>query len=71
MPRSKAALMFTSGPSHGHVIGTYQGEPLYHGSLDESEYRSLLSANGFEVPSHVVEDRHSAARHTIWLAQLG
>ena len=31
---SKAALMFTSGPSHGEVIGTYKGEPLYHGSLD-------------------------------------
>jgi len=33
---SKAALIFTSGPSHGEAIGTYQGEPSYHGSLDET-----------------------------------
>jgi SAM-dependent methyltransferase len=64
-----APLMFTSGPSHGHVIGTYQGEPLYHGSLDESEYRSLLSANGFHVLSYVVDDP-ACGRHTIWLAQI-
>ena len=66
---SKAALMFTSGPSHGEAIGTFQGEPLYHGSLDEIEYRSLLDENGFDVLSHVVEDP-TCGRHTIWLAQL-
>jgi hypothetical protein len=26
-------LMFTSGPAYGEAIGTYRGEPLYHGSL--------------------------------------
>ncbi len=31
-----AALMFTSGHFHGDAIGTYKGEPLYHGSLDAS-----------------------------------
>jgi SAM-dependent methyltransferase len=66
---SNAALMFTSGPSHGEAIGTYQGEPLYHGSLDEAEYRSLLTANGFEVLSCVAEDP-TCGLHTIWLAQL-
>jgi len=66
---SNAALMFTSGPSHGEAIGTYQGEPLYHGSLNEAEYRSLLNANGFDVLSHMVEDP-TCGRHTIWLAQL-
>lgn len=66
---SKAALMFTSGPSHGEAIGTYQGEPLYHGSLDETEYRSLLYENGFDVLSHIVEDQTCGSR-TIWLAQL-
>src|SRR6266480_7120255 len=39
---SNAALMFTSGPSHGEAIGIYKGEPLYHGSLAEAEYRLLL-----------------------------
>jgi SAM-dependent methyltransferase len=66
---SKAALMFTSGPSHGEAIATFQGEQLYHGSLDETEYLSLLDENGFDVLSHVVEDP-TCGRHTIWLAQL-
>jgi SAM-dependent methyltransferase len=66
---SGAALMFTSGPEHGEAIGCYEGEPLYHASLDAAEYRSLLADNGFAVVSHVVEDP-DCGRHTIWLAQL-
>jgi SAM-dependent methyltransferase len=66
---SKAALMFTSGPSHGEAIGTYKGEPLYHGSLDGAEYLSLLNQNGFDVVSHVVEDQ-DCGHHTVWLAQI-
>jgi predicted TPR repeat methyltransferase len=66
--RSKAALMFTSGPSHGEATGTYKGEPLYHGSLDGEEYRSLLHQNGFDVVSHVVEDPQCGHR-TVWLAR--
>jgi len=66
--RPKAALMFTSGPSHGEAIGTYKGEPLYHGSLDGAEYRSLLRQNSFDVVSHVVEDPN-CGHHTVWLAQ--
>jgi SAM-dependent methyltransferase len=66
---SGAALMFTSGPEHGEAIGSYEGEPLYHASLDATEYRSLLADNGFAVVSHVVEDPY-CGRHTIWLAQL-
>jgi hypothetical protein len=64
-----AALLFTSGPGHGEAIGTWHGEPLYHGSLDEAEYRSLLAQNGFSVVSHIVEDP-SCGQHTLWLAQL-
>jgi hypothetical protein len=66
---TKAALMFTSGPSHGEAIGTYKGEPLYHGSLDGAEYRSLLDQNGFDVVTHVVEDA-KCGHHTVWLTQL-
>ena len=65
----KAGLLFTSGPSRGETISTFQGEPLYDGSLDEAEYRSLLHAHGFEVVSHVVEDP-ACGQHTVWLAQL-
>lgn len=64
-----AALLFTSGPVGGEIIGEYRGEPLYHGSLDGVEYRELLDHNGFAVVSHVVEDS-TCGRHTIWLAQL-
>jgi len=63
-----AALMFTSAPSASEVIGTCRGEPLYHASLDEAEYRSLLYDYGFDVVSHVVEDPN-CGRHTVWLAR--
>jgi 2-polyprenyl-3-methyl-5-hydroxy-6-metoxy-1,4-benzoquinol methylase len=63
-----AALMFTSGPAHGEAIGDFEGEPLYHASLDPDDYRSLLDQHGFRVVSHVVEDMN-CGRHTVWLAQ--
>jgi SAM-dependent methyltransferase len=64
-----AALMFTSGDSCGEAIGNFQGEPLYHSSLDEAEYRSLLSQNGFDFVAYVARDS-TCGDHTIWLAQL-
>ena len=63
-----AALMFTSGPAHGEAIGSFEGEALYHGSLDPGEYRALLAENGFTVIDHVAEDPDCGG-HTIWLAQ--
>ncbi|WP_081451564.1 class I SAM-dependent methyltransferase [Achromobacter piechaudii] len=65
----RAALMFTSGPSHGEAIGSYRGEPLYHASLAPEEYRALLKENGFLVVEHVVEDPDCGG-HTVWLAQV-
>jgi SAM-dependent methyltransferase len=67
--RQQAALMFTSGHLHGETISTFQDEPLYHGSLDGAEYRSLLRENGFEVVAHVVEDP-DCGHHTVWLTQM-
>lgn len=63
-----AALLFTSGPGHGEAIGSFEGEPLYHGSLDPAEYRALLDATGFAVVEHIVEDPNCGG-HTVWLAQ--
>jgi SAM-dependent methyltransferase len=63
-----AALLFTAGPAFGEATGTYQGEPLYHASLDSDEYRSLFLDNHFDVVSHVVEDP-DCGKHTVWLAQ--
>ena len=61
-------LMFTSGTSEGEAIGEWQGEPLYHGSLDTSEYRARLEACGFEVLDHVASDP-ACGQATIWLAR--
>jgi SAM-dependent methyltransferase len=65
----KAALMFTSGPGEGEAIGSFEGEPLYHASLSQDEYRSLLNREGFDVVSFAAEDQDCGG-HTIWLAQL-
>ncbi|MCO0637985.1 hypothetical protein M8745_18760, partial [Lutimaribacter sp. EGI FJ00014] len=51
-----ATLLFTSGTTHGEAIGTFEGQPLYHGSLDSAEYCDLLRANGFEVVRHIEND---------------
>ena len=63
-----AALMFTSGSSHGEAIGVLQGEPLYHASLDSAEYQILLEDHGFHVTQNVVKDQNCGGR-AIWLAQ--
>lgn len=65
-----AALLFTSGPGYGEAIGTLEGEPLYHASLEEAEYRQLLEQNGFRVVAHTREDPN-CNHHTVWLAQSG
>ena len=66
--RPLAPLMFTSGTGLGEVIGEFEGEPLYHGSLAPEEYRSLLDENGFDVLKHDEEDPNCGGS-TIWLAR--
>lgn len=63
-----AALMFTSGPGHGEALGSFEGRPLYHASLDPTEYTALLRDNGFEVLRHLREDP-SCGGATVWLAR--
>ncbi|MBA3040665.1 MAG: class I SAM-dependent methyltransferase [Alphaproteobacteria bacterium] len=63
-----AMLMFTSGPSEGVAIGSFEGEPLYHASLGPEEYRLLLRENGFVVVTHVTDDPDCGGA-TIWLAR--
>lgn len=65
-----AALMFTSGPSHGEAIGSLCGERLYPASLSPAEYRELLASHGFSVMAHRAEDS-LCGRHTVWLAREG
>ncbi len=62
-------LMFTSGPGVGDAIGEWQGEPLYHGSLDHEEYRGLLSANGFAAEVAGARDPECGDA-IVWIAQM-
>lgn len=68
--RIDAPLMFTSGSADGEAIGTFGGQPLYHASLDQSEYEQLLANNGFVVREHMVNDP-DCGNHTVWLATRG
>ena len=64
-----AVLMFNTGPVGGEAIGSYyQGESLYHASLDTAVYERLLHQHGFDVVAHAVEDPQADER-TVWLAR--
>ena len=63
-----AALMFTSGWNRGVAMGQFQGERLYHASLDPDEYHALLKAHGFKALAHKV-DEHEAGAGAVWLAR--
>jgi 2-polyprenyl-3-methyl-5-hydroxy-6-metoxy-1,4-benzoquinol methylase len=65
-----AALMFTSGPSHGVSPGCFEGETLFHASLGPAGYRALLAENGFQVMAHRAGDPDCGGR-TVWLARAG
>jgi len=65
---SHATLMFNTGPMFGEAIGNYRGDPLYHASLDVTEYEALIAKSGFEVIEHAVNDPRAGGR-TVWLTQ--
>jgi SAM-dependent methyltransferase len=62
------ALMFTSGWNRGVAMGQFQGERLYHASLDPDEYHALLRAHGYRYCAHEVS-QHAAGAAAVWLAQ--
>ncbi len=64
-----APLMFTSGWNRGVSMGRFQGEPLYHASLDPDEYHGLLRAHGFTALAHQVAQDEAGAG-AVWLARL-
>jgi SAM-dependent methyltransferase len=63
-----AILMFNAGPSKGEAIGAYRGDPLYHASLDPSEYEALLTSAGFDLIEHAINDPAQGGR-IFWLAR--
>lgn len=60
-PRS--TVMFSSGPREGHAMGSWHGEPLYHGSLASEAYQRELTRHGFRVETGVW-----AIDGSVWLA---
>lgn len=64
----RATLMFTSGHMAGEAIGQVADASIYHASLDPTEYRQLLTDNGFKVLQYTPEDP-DCGMHTVWLAQ--
>jgi SAM-dependent methyltransferase len=61
-------LMFNAGLSQGEAVGSYRGDPLYHASLDPSEYVALLADAGFELIDHSVNDLAKGGR-IFWVAR--
>ncbi len=61
-------LMFNAGFSRGEAVGSYRGNPLYHASLDPSEYEALLAGVGFELIEHSMSDPAKGGR-IFWLAR--
>jgi trans-aconitate methyltransferase len=61
-------LMFNAGFGHGEAMGSYRGDPLYHASLDTSEYEALLADFGFELIEHSINDPAKGGR-IFWLAR--
>ena len=64
-----AALKFTTGPDAGVRIGEFEGEPLYHASLDEQEYRALLKEHAFALIRQRTADP-ACGGATVWLARV-
>jgi SAM-dependent methyltransferase len=60
-------LLLTTGPERGEVVGEFEGDPLYHASLDPGEYRRALAGAGFSVVAHALRDPW-CGEATVWLA---
>ena len=60
-------LLFTCGPEAGEVLGTVEGDAVYHASLSPQEYATLLEREGLRVEGFVPEDPTCGLR-TICLA---
>ncbi|NHK27669.1 methyltransferase domain-containing protein [Parvularcula flava] len=63
------ALMMTIGPDEeGEASGTIEGQPVYHASLPEADYRRLLAENGMDIVS-IDRDRDDCGGATILIAR--
>ena len=60
--------MLTVGHEAGEVLGTVEGEQVYHSSLDPEEYRQILYSAGFTNIEIELQDE-DCGFHTILLAR--
>jgi SAM-dependent methyltransferase len=60
-------FMTSSGPAEGELIGEWRGEPLYHGSLDPPEYRTIFTAHGFVADP--VDPAEQDGHGVVWVAR--
>lgn len=61
-------LVFTSGEEDGEVWGDNGGQMLYHASLSQGEYKSLLKRHGFYLLEYKIMDPECGDA-SIWLAE--
>lgn len=54
--RARGALLLSVGPEAGEVAGQVGDDPVYHASLSQSEYRSILTSEGMQVVAFTPED---------------
>ncbi|GGD03670.1 class I SAM-dependent methyltransferase [Aquisalinus flavus] len=66
---ASGALMITIGPdTEAEATGTIEGEPVYHASLPEADYRQLLTSSDMEIVS-LDRDRDDCGGATILIAR--
>ncbi|WP_205511174.1 class I SAM-dependent methyltransferase [Longitalea arenae] len=62
-------LLFTSGTEYSESWVTNDGTKLFHGSLNTSQYRSLLEENAFRILEYRENDPE-CGNANVWMAQL-
>ncbi|MEH6665960.1 MAG: class I SAM-dependent methyltransferase [Brevundimonas sp.] len=66
--RPGAPLLFTAAPEGGDTMGTWRGEPLYHGGLDPAETDAVLKASGLGILQRRLSDPDCGGA-SVWLAR--
>lgn len=68
--RPEGSLLLTIGHEAGEVLGTVEGEAVYHASLSAEEYRHILGSAGFQIIEIVLSDE-SCDRSVLLASQYG
>ncbi|MFY0617132.1 class I SAM-dependent methyltransferase [Shimia sp.] len=59
------SLLLTVGYGEGEVTGTVAGQPVYHGSLSQDEYRAILDRGGFTDITYIPNDPTVLGRYVM------